>query len=117
MAGKSSSSAPGYALDEGHRDRAGEMAEGRSEMNWDGHQSLGGEPPRQANDGRPDATLGAARAPGGSNIGADVQAYACGAERQYPTPTGGDATGVNALHNEHVANMSHGGANPPDGNI
>ncbi|KAJ7639171.1 hypothetical protein FB45DRAFT_863946 [Roridomyces roridus] len=94
VAGESRSSAPGQALEERHGNGGG-MAEGRSEVTRDGDAMQAG-PSRQANEGRPNATPGAARTPWGTAHGASAQNDARDVEQRHPTPTRGDATGASA---------------------
>ncbi|KAJ7625730.1 hypothetical protein FB45DRAFT_868890 [Roridomyces roridus] len=101
VAGESRSSAPGQALEERHGNGGG-MAEGRSEVTRDGDAMQAG-PSRQTNEGRPNATPGATRTPGGTIDGASAQNNARDVERRHPTPTRGDATGIrNAANSQPI---------------
>ncbi|KAJ7707114.1 hypothetical protein B0H14DRAFT_3525849 [Mycena olivaceomarginata] len=93
-AGGGDGSATGRSPEDGRR-VGGDWVFSRSEANRGGNQPLGEGPPRQADEERPNATLGAARTPGGARTSADVQ-NARGAENRLPTPAGGNAEGVNA---------------------
>ncbi|KAJ7134489.1 hypothetical protein C8R44DRAFT_729916 [Mycena epipterygia] len=101
VAGGGEGSAPGRTFDEDHRGGGG-LAESRSEADRDGYQPHREGPSRRASEERLDATLGAARVPGGTINSAGVQSSR-GADNQHPTPRGGDARGVDAQRIEHPA--------------
>jgi hypothetical protein len=84
-----------HPTDDGSRENGGELAESRPEANRDGDQPLGEGNPRGPDEGRVDATLDAARAPGGThNMGVNAQ-QAQGVTQPPPHVPGEHAEGVN----------------------
>ncbi|KAJ7107532.1 hypothetical protein C8R44DRAFT_885518 [Mycena epipterygia] len=101
--------------DEGSR-IGGDLAEGRSEADRDGHQPPGEGPSWRANEERLDATPGAVHTLGDTSNGVNTHeqnAWVTG--NQHPTPRGSDARGVDAQRNEHPADNGPGGTHPPNG--
>ncbi|KAJ7436372.1 hypothetical protein B0H11DRAFT_1936725 [Mycena galericulata] len=81
--------ATGHQIPEERPRVGGELADGRSEANRDGHRPLWGGSPRRADDERNSATLDPIRGPGGVNTNANVQ-YARGSEQQSQTEINGE---------------------------